>query len=113
MNPELTSNGVTIHSASSSSTETKTDLDFDDISFYEEQEALYYDENSVEKIDERENFVNLQNDTTTDGTPAWKGVLCSPFDSHNSTILMKSHVWPGAYAVAHQSYVALKTYLYD
>lgn len=107
LNHPLQSNGLTNHSESS---ETKNIFDINDMSSNEEQET--YNEIFMNSVDKNDNLTNLLNDTTTDGKLAWKGVLCSPFDSHHSPIMMKSHVWPGATAVAYKSYVILIIFLY-
>lgn len=75
----------------------------------EGEENFSYDE-SLSKL-EPTLYGNLSNDTTIDKTPAWKGLLCSPFNSRYSYTMMKSIVWPGAYSIAHESYVTFKLYL--
>jgi len=53
-------------------------------------------------------FGNLGNDISVDNTSAWKGFLCSPYNPRYSQPIMKSHVWPGAFAVAYNLYVTFK-----
>lgn len=74
----------------------------------EEEEKFSYNENIINSKDDL--FGNLGNDISVDNTAAWKGVLCSPLDSRYSHTLMKSYVWPGAFAVAYNLYVSFKTY---
>lgn len=77
--------------------------------FTEEEEYSNSTENSLN--DNEELFESLKNDISFDATPAWKGSLCSPFNPRNSCTMMKSHVWPGACAVAYKLYVVFKMYL--
>lgn len=83
----------------------KNEENFEEV---EEEEKFSYDENIINSKDDL--FGNLGNDISVDNTPAWKGVLCSPLDSRYSHTVMKSHVWPGAFAVAYNLYVSFKTY---
>lgn len=71
--------------------------------FNEDEEYVNYIEDSSNHKEEL--FGNLKNDISADTTPAWKGGLCSPFNPRNSCTMMKSHIWPGAYAVTHKLYV--------
>lgn len=79
----------------------------DDILYInEDDENIGYTEYE-ETLDQQDDspFRNVKNDVTIEGSPAWKGILCSPFDARNSHAMMKSHIWPGAYAVAYEWYV--------
>lgn len=101
-NVQIGDNGIT----ESSDLPTKFNS-FDKVYLYEdEDEDIGYDEfESITEIQDERMLKNLRNDVTFDGTPAWKGVLCSPFDGRNSITMMISHIWPGAYAVAYERYL--------
>lgn len=104
-NPPLDINGITNKSDISTFSESKTNLHSSNDINENEEDYSYDDENASGFKKELENFGNLRNDITSDGTPAWKGFLCSPFDTRHSCITMKSHMWPGACAVVCKLYV--------
>lgn len=81
----------------------------EELSFTEDEEYSNYSEDSLNHKEEL--FGNLKNDIGIDNTPAWKGTLCSPFDYRNSYTMMKSHIWPGACAVARGLCVVFKMHL--
>ncbi|KAF0757937.1 radial spoke head protein 4 A-like [Aphis craccivora] len=96
-NPQIDMNGVTNKLGFSKFSDSKkNEENFEEV---EEEEKFSYDENIINSKDDL--FGNLGNDISVDNTPAWKGVLCSPLDSRYSHTVMKSHVWPGAFAVAY------------
>lgn len=84
----------------------KTNVDYpEEIYLNEDEENVKFDDDSLNYGDESSDIENLINNTIAKETPAWKGVLCSPFDIRNSCVIMKSQIWPGAFAVAYRSYV--------
>lgn len=105
-NPHIDLNGVTYKlGLSNLSNSRKHEEKIEEL---EEEENLSYGDNVLASKDDL--FGNVGNDISVDNTLAWKGVLCSPFDPRYSNTIMKSHIWPGAFAVAYNLYVTLKTY---
>jgi len=105
-NPHIDINGVTNKLGFSKLSDSqKNEEKFEEL---EEEEKFSYNENIINSKDDL--FGNLGNDISIDNTSAWKGVLCSPLDSRYSHTIMKSHIWPGAFAVAYNLYVLFKTY---
>jgi len=105
-NPHIDINGVTYKLGFSNLTNSKKHEENSEE--FEEEENLSFGENVLASKDDL--FGNVGNDISVDNTLAWKGVLCSPFDPRFSHTIMKSHVWPGAFAVAYNLYVTFKTY---
>jgi len=103
-NPHIDINGVTYKLDSSNKSNSKKNEE--NAEEFEEEDNLSYGENVL--ISKDDLFGNLGNDISADNTLAWKGVLCSPFDLRYSQAIMKSHVWPGAFAVAYNLYVTFK-----
>lgn len=106
-NPQLDNNGVSNYFDNISS---KSIMNVQ--SAYEDEDEdnyVSYPDADGSVLDDKELlFGNLRNDFINEETPAWKGALCSPFESRYSYIMMKSHIWPGAYAVAYKLYVIYK-----
>jgi len=104
---QLDINGVTNESDLPTFPESKTTINSsNDLDVNENEENYsYINKKASDFMEKSENIGNLRNDITVDGTPAWKGILCSPFDTRHSCIMMKSHIWPGACAVVCKSYV--------
>lgn len=105
-NPQLDNNGVSNYFDSVSS---KSIINVPSV-YEDENEDNYISYPDADSVltDKEELFGNLRNDFINDETPAWKGALCSPFESRYSYTMMKSHIWPGAYAVAYKLYVTYK-----
>eukprot|EP00102_Acyrthosiphon_pisum_P010181 XP_008178383.1 PREDICTED: radial spoke head protein 6 homolog A-like isoform X2 [Acyrthosiphon pisum] len=97
-NPHIDINGVTHKSGFSNLSHSKKhEVNAEE---FGEEDHFSYGEN-VNVNSKSDLFGNLGNDISVDNTSAWKGVLCSPFDPRHSQAIMKSHVWPGAFAVAY------------
>jgi len=103
-NPHIDINGATYKSGFSNLPHSKKYKN--NAEEFEEEDNLSYVENVLNSRGDL--FGNLGNDISVDNTSAWKGVLCSPFDPRHSQSIMKSHVWPGAFAVAYNLYVTFK-----
>lgn len=71
-----------------------------DMKEVEEEYDSYGESLSKDKL-----FGNLKDDITMEGMPVWKGVLCTLPNVRHAYTMMKSNLWPGAYAVTHKSYV--------
>ncbi|XP_025198167.1 radial spoke head protein 4 homolog A-like [Melanaphis sacchari] len=96
-NPHIDINGVTNKLGFSTLSDlNKNEDDFEEL---EEEEKISFNENIINSKDDL--FGNVGNDISVDNTSAWKGVLCSPLNSRYSYTIMKSHIWPGAFAVAY------------
>lgn len=105
-NYQLDDNGLTIDSDFSTISKSKTNVDYvEEIDLNEDEENFNFDDDSLNYKEELSDTENLRNNTITKETPTWKGVLCFPFDILYSCIVMKSQIWPGAFAVAYKSYV--------
>jgi len=100
-NPHIDINGVTYKLGFSNLSHSKKNQE--NAEEFEEEDNLNYGDNVLNSRGDL--FGNLGNDISVDNTSAWKGVLCSPFDPRYSQAIMKSHVWPGAFAVAYNLYV--------
>lgn len=103
-NPHIDINGVTYKLGLSNPSHTKQKEENSEE--FEEEDNLSYGENILNSKGDL--YGNLGNDISVDNTSGWKGVLCSPFDPRYSQAIMKSHVWPGAFAVAYNLYVKFK-----
>ncbi|XP_026820231.1 radial spoke head protein 6 homolog A-like [Rhopalosiphum maidis] len=96
-NPHIDINGVTNKLGFAKLSDSQQNEEkFEEL---EEEEKFSYNENIINSKEDL--FGNLGNDISIDNTSAWKGVLCSPLDSRYSHTIMKSHIWPGAFAVAY------------
>lgn len=42
----------------------------------------------------------------------WKCEMTNPFDHETSYVTIKSHIWPGAFAVTREKYIILHQYYY-
>lgn len=103
--PQLDNNGVSnyfdsISSKSLTNAQSTYEGEYDDENYMSYAESVLNDKEEL--------FGNIRNDFINDETPAWKGALCSPFESRYSYVMMTSHIWPGAYAVAYKLYVTYK-----
>lgn len=94
-NPRIENTGITNSNYPGASTPSQQHFE----SFNEMDE---YDEGKENFNFNGELFGNLSNDFAVGNKPAWKGVVCSPFNSRYSYTAMMSHIWPGAYAVVDQ-----------
>jgi len=106
-NPQIDINGVTYELGFSHLSDSKKNEENPEE--FEVEEDLSYDEHH-ELNSKDDLFGNLGSDISVDNTSAWKGVLCSPFNPRYSHTIMKSHVWPGAFAVAYNLYVTFRMY---
>lgn len=105
-NPQIQNNGVTNYFDFSVLSQTITNnqnIGEDEMFLIEDEENYSYNERLIHFKEEL--FGNLRDDVTINQMAGWKGALCSPFDLRYSFVSMKSHIWPGAYAVAYKLYV--------
>jgi hypothetical protein len=111
-NPQINDTGITAnHPGALFSSKLIQDSNIDEISVYEELEEYEVNNKESSLNANGELFGNLSQDITIENESAWKGFICSPFNTRYSYTVMMSHIWPGAYAVVDKLYVIFVIYL--
>lgn len=110
-NPQIDDTGITAnHLGAPTPSKLVQNFNNEEISMYEELEENEVNTKKNSLNANGELFGNLSYDITIGNEPAWKGVICSPFNSRYSYTAMMSHTWPGACAVVDQLYVIFVIY---
>lgn len=60
--------------------------------------------NNSAVVSNRHTFVSLSDDAYMDKCPPWKFETTNTFDHRTAYVAVKSHIWPGAFAVAREEY---------
>ncbi|VVC28841.1 Radial spokehead-like protein [Cinara cedri] len=103
-NPRIDTTGMTTDKSDflvgTDSKVNNTDIS-DEMMYLNEAEEEF--DSYAEPSSKTDLFGNLKNDVTNEGMPAWKGVICSQPNARHKCIMMKSNLWPGAYAITYKS----------